>query len=733
MAFPSLKGVATFTGMVAGRGVGYENTYTLYTLMLIRLFHVRITKNPCFTMKVIVLILRIIFLILCSCAQLLAQPKWQLSDFAIDLNGLVTPPGHLWVGSGYTSVNPVLNSVLGVGDVMSPPVSAHGFKFEALFIANGDTIRDHFVWGGKVRNILYTGGQWQPDRILRRGTYHRMHAGGLISFEINSQLIPLADRSGFLIRYEVKNRTAAALNLVMTPLITSGKPAAYPLKEWGFMPPADPQNKDTVKVNVLQEGQLLNIAPQQRATAYIAVVFGGDANAIAAPDGLQAWEKQTAAIWKNRLAWALKNIPVIETNNEALKDYYKRSIASGLVCIWEKPQFKLQPTLVTSGLDGGGMNTYLWDVAGYAPGLVSLMMGDKLLNIARTMTAIDLEKSYAFAQDGTGLGVRYAYSTVAFTSLVYAIACQDSVYPDLFEQVKQLVLSDEKRPMVNGVIDYGDQHNLLEMRGMGWEHMVPSPNAERAWCFRRLADMGEKIGYDKAAIQQWRKKADVIAADIRKALWDETTGWFCCKYPDGHKETVYSIQVFDMLRTGVCTPAMKKRMLEQLEEGKFLFPYGVSSVSKADSIHYEVTDTDWGGGGAYSGDLPQLALDLYQENLPEKAWDVLKRQFWIGQLLPYFPQEHYCDRPGSPSFKRANVISGLMGAATILYGMAGLDPRLDGSLWIHPRPDTAAPVKIKGFVHRRHVVNVELSASFCKIILDGKVKYQGKPGTIKIF
>ena len=669
----------------------------------------------------------------CCCTRLAAQSKWQLSDFAIDLNRLVTPPNHLWVGSGYTSVNPVLNSVLGVGDVMSPPVSGHGFKFEALFIANGDTIRDHFVWGGKVRNILYTGGQWQPDRIIRRGTYHRMHAGGLISFEIRSHLIPLADRSGFLIRYEVKNRTSAPLDLAMVPLITTGKPAAYPLKEWGFMPPADPRNNDTVKVNVLQEGQHLDIAPQQSRTAYVAVVLGGDANTVSAPAGLQAWEKQTAAIWEKRLGWALKNIPVLTSNNAALESYYKRSIASGLVCIWEKPEFKLHPTLVTSGLDGGGMNTYLWDVAGYAPRLVSLMMGDKLLDIARTMTAIDLEKYYAFAQDGTGLGVRYAYSTAAFTGLVYAIACQDSVYPDLFAQVKNLVLSDEKRPMVNGVIDYGDQHNLLEMRGMGWEHMVPSPNAERVWCFNRLADMGEKIGYDKASIQQWRKKTDVIATDIRKALWDEKTGWFVCKYPDGHSETVYSIQVFDMLRTGVCTPAMKKRMLEQLEEGKFLFPYGVSSVSKADSIHYEVTDTDWSGGGAYSGDLPQLALDLYREQLPAKAWDVLKRQFWIGQQLPYFPQEHFCDRPGAPAYKRANVVSGLMGAAAILYGMAGLDPRLDGSLWIHPQPATDDKVQIKGFVHRKHVVDVELSASFCKVILDGKVKYQGKPATIKIF
>lgn len=215
----------------------------------------------------------LILLITCCCSQLIAQPKWQLKDFAIDLNSLVTPPGHLWVGSGYTSVNPVLNSVLGVGDVMSPPVSGHGFKFEARFVVNGDTIRDHFVWGSKVRNILYTGGQWQPDRIIRRGTYHRMHEGGLISFEINSHLIPLADRAGFLIRYEVKNRTAVNMDVAMIPLINTGKPAAYPLKEWGFMPPADPQKNDIVKVNVLQEGQRLNIAPQQSQTGYVGVVF----------------------------------------------------------------------------------------------------------------------------------------------------------------------------------------------------------------------------------------------------------------------------------------------------------------------------------------------------------------------------------------------------------------------------------------------------------------------------
>src|SRR6202000_2446175 len=147
----------------------------------------------------------IIFLLVLVFTNLRAQTvsRWRLSDFAIDLNKLLTPAAQLWVGSGYCTVNPVQGSVLGTADLLSPPIAGRDLFLEALFIANGDTIRDRFVWGSKPNNILYTGGIWQPDRIIRRGIYHRMHARGPISFEIVSQLIPLADRSGYMIRYEV--------------------------------------------------------------------------------------------------------------------------------------------------------------------------------------------------------------------------------------------------------------------------------------------------------------------------------------------------------------------------------------------------------------------------------------------------------------------------------------------------------------------------------------------------
>jgi hypothetical protein len=177
---------------------------------------------------------------------------------------------------------------------------------------------------------------------------------------------------------------------------------------------------------------------------------------------------------------------------------------------------------------------------------------------------------------------------------------------------------------------------------------------------------------------------------------------------------------------------MKKKILSQLVENKFLFPFGVSSVSKADSLHYEVTDTDWGGGGAYTGDVAQLALDLYHEHFPGKAWDVLRRQFWLGQQWPYFPQEHFCDRPASPTFKRANIIAGLAGAEAILYGLIGLDPRLDGSLWINPQLTGKGKISIKGYGFRGHQIDATMTAAFCKITVDGRPVYQGRSMLLRV-
>ena len=177
---------------------------------------------------------------------------------------------------------------------------------------------------------------------------------------------------------------------------------------------------------------------------------------------------------------------------------------------------------------------------------------------------------------------------------------------------------------------------------------------------------------------------------------------------------------------------MEKGLLEHLKDGRFLFSYGVSSVSAEDSVHYEVNDTDWSGGGAYTGDGPDLALIMYEQGKNDIAWDILKRHFWMGKHLIYYPQEHYVDRPAVPAHKRANECSGLIGAEAILYGMVGFSPRIDGSLWLNPQMVANENINILGYGWKGHSVSVQLLNNICIITVDRKQVYKGNPKLLKI-
>ena len=153
------------------------------------------------------------------------------------------------------------------------------------------------------------------------------------------------------------------------------------------------------------------------------------------------------------------------------------------------------------------------------------------------------------------------------------------------------------------------------MRSAGWEHVVASPNAERAWALDTLADLSDLTGASLPA-DDLRASAQQIRAEVIRQLWDADAGWFRSRYPDGHTELTYSIQAFDVLRSGACPPDVAAALISHLRPGAFLGEYGVSSVSAEDELHYETADIDWSGAGAYTGEGPQLALTLWDRGEP---------------------------------------------------------------------------------------------------------------------
>ena len=651
---------------------------------------------------------------------------YESGDFDFDLRRAVAET--LWTTSGWSTAALVPGTVCGVGACYAPPYAAPRAQLAVVLEAEGIRIADTGAPGMHGTGLLPAGGTWRLDRIERRGTYHRRHEGRLLSLQVHSELTPLHGRPGYVLRITVRNRSMRALTLRLLPELTAGPVGEVPLAEWGWMPP-EPEAPAPNRATLVHGSLTAALGPVDEAVFELGMLLDGGS-----PEGSPGeWAAESHSLVGRRTARALERVPRLVTDVPELDTYYRRSLASGLVCLWDNPAFATTPFPATSGIDGGALCAYAWDTGGYAPHTLALLLGRGATDVLEAMVKADLTDHYAIAPDGSGTGVAYAYSGWSLVMLAHAAACHDGISPDLVARLHETETHLAGRfPAAGELRDYGAQHNLLEMRSTGWEHIVASPNAERAWSLDLLAELAEECD---APIQPapLRAQSQRILGAVARELWDAEAGWFRSRYPDGHTELAYSVQAFDALRAGACTPPMAEALLGHLRDGAFLGRYGVSSVSAEDRLHYELGDVDWSGGGAYTGEAPQLALTLWEQGRPQLAWDVLRRVLWMGGHFPYFPQDHYCDRPAAPPRgRRANVIAGLTGAEAVLLGMAGLRPRVDGALDLTPPAWLPGGLELHGLHYRGHEIDVKLSAGHCEASVDGRVIHAGAPTPLRI-
>ncbi|SEG68740.1 hypothetical protein SAMN05216223_108120 [Actinacidiphila yanglinensis] len=634
----------------------------------------------------------------------------------------------LWTASGWSTVAAIPGTVCGVGACYAPPHAAPRARLAVVLEADGLRVSDTGARGMQVTELLPAGGTWRLDGIERRGTYHRRHDGQLTSLLVTSELTPLHGHPGYVLRVAVRNRSQRDLTLRLLPELATGPVGELPLTDWGWMPP-EPEAAAHQRP-ALRHGPLETaLAPADEAVFELAVLLDGS-NPAGFPG---AWARESRARIGRRTAEALARVPRLTTEVPGLDTYYRRSLASGLVCLWDNPAFATVPFPATSGIDGGALCAYAWDTGGYAPHTLALLLGRRTADVLEVMVKGDLTDHYAIAPDGSGIGVAYAYSGWSLVMLAHAAACHDGITPDLVARLHDTEAHLAQRfPAVGELRDYGGQQNLLEMRSTGWEHVVASPNAERAWSLDLLAELAEEYDAPVRAAPL-RAQAQRIRQAVAQELWDPEAGWFRSRYPDGHTELAYSVQAFDAMRAGACTPSMSTALLAHLRDGAFLGRYGISSVSAEDRLHYELGDVDWSGGGAYTGEAPQLALTLWEQARPRSAWDVLRRVLWMGEHFPYFPQDHYCDRPAAqPRGRRANVIAGLTGAEAVLLGMAGLRPRVDGTLDLDPPDWLPGGLELRGLYYRGHEIDVRRSAGHCEVSVDGRVISAGAPAPLRL-
>jgi hypothetical protein len=458
----------------------------------------------------------------------------------------------------------------------------------------------------------------------------------------------------------------------------------------------------------------VELGPGQSRTFHVAIIFAASrVEALSIARDLLASPEAAVAAARNRMdeeirSW-LTRLPALSHPDPRVVRFYHQAALQLLYDRWRVGKtFILDPWYPTLGLDSGGMNAYAWDLS-YSAIPLTLLDPDGMRKMLAALLAAPITEHFSIEPlRGTGSGPFYSYSPYAFTSAVdeYIRATGDRTI--LRERTKGKTVLDwliemaefgetDRDPDHNQLLDYGDDHNLLEIKttgkGPGYIHEVPSPNAERCFVYETLADILEEEHDTQhaALISRFRSSAADVRRAINRILWLEDAGWYGTRQKDGTVAPVYSIQVFDLLRIpGVVPPDRARRLVAHLNDDEFLGPWGVRSLSVKDRL-WDWRDHDWSGPMTYIGDEPQIVADLFRAGFPAVAWKVFDRFLWWPEHLAVYPQgianDDYSPRfPQSKPFGgriaagRTNEISGCVGVEAIIRGLFGVRPERDGSI-----------------------------------------------------
>jgi len=639
-----------------------------------------------------------------------------------DLERTVLAPQHIRVQSSRGYLGFPEGTISGVRGLGFPPFVAQDYclLFTVVDPVSGRSLRDweeyemcdsvdKRVRVGKFPDAadarsLYHGAEWLGWAIERKGSVHWREKGHLISFRLRTIVAPLTTCDGYCLRLEFDEIRVPGEELVLKLEHTDFHFGA--VKSWDWVEPeAKTQAVRTAPGEFTGHGAALCIgvaegtleADTWRIPLENRKSLSVHLSVTIAPKAEEAREnlakilsepgehlQKAESRWNLRRQELHKSVPEFRCDLPELEAFYNGGLNTLLTSRWDTPAFLLQPYFATSGF-GFSSGAYFWDMS-YCPRVVTLWEPEAMRRHIIQWLSVDLHSWNQFSPfDGSGMGGWYALNDFSITKMVHQYCCvtgDREILGELagdrnvLERLEQLLANSEERfENRGGLLNFGRNENLLELRSSGYEGFVASPNGERYYCWQRLAELKEWVGLDAAA---GREHADSVKAGFFDMLWNEDAGWPDAITPEGNRETPYSIQVFNLLSSGLFEGEKLERLLSHLNDREFLSSHGPESISKAD-IRYELNDLDWSGGGTYVGCGPVMAIDLYHSGRASEAWNVLRRILWWAEVLPYYPQIVRSRRPGYCERERPTCIAGGSATEAVIFGIFGLRYELDGS------------------------------------------------------
>jgi len=578
---------------------------------------------------------------------------------------------------------------------------------------------------------------WQPNQYTRSATFHKEYNKTWVSFSAFSWTNVAYDDDEVFIKLVLSNRNSKNLEMTIIPNqlaeniqchFKEGETEAKQIDAFTIGSEVAHARVSSSIKETSDKGFEINIAPGKSETYYFAVKFYEPENG--APELVQndIKERMEAADKKTRemLAWAYHQLPQFSSRNKQLEQYYYRCLLSVLMSRYENPNYISDVFWAV----GTWPFTISWDNS-YASDVIAMLDPLSLKGAILTdFEQVKLKRTYV-GWNGAFWDNLYIQEPFALQIMIEAYLRHTDDY-SIFEieasgasvwEWMQRWVSELQTNYTNdlGLVDVGyNTEKIIEIRTDGYNHAVPIVNTLTIDLLYTMADWAARMGEDKLQ-HTYFDEAEKLKELVNMHLWNEELGWFDNLYPDGTKGTIWTYHLFDLLGTDYLPDHQMYRLVSHLQEGEFLGKFGVYSIARRDSVHWDLIDSDWGGGGQYAGMPGRISRNLYQKGFAGKGWDVLKRNIRYVDYFPYLPQNPRIDAPEQDRSSMPVQIAAGAGLEAVVFGTFGV--RMDGDkLVIKPfNHEDIGEATLKNLKYKGRTFGIQLDRKTYAVFEDGKL------------
>lgn len=623
--------------------------------------------------------------------------------------------------NGIGSCSPRQFSITGVGNLRFYPIDIPDYDFHFNFFDNctKTLIQDDtpLLWkewrekgtgtdplGANFRpgfaKLLVTQDEvWQPNQYYRKGVFHKKVDASWISFGIESWTSVSGSEDEVFLKIKLVNYDTEQLDLTLIPvqianlLNLPGKSGSSAVTTLDPFTISSEQMRVSLSSDICQTDEKgFNIKLPVRGTGeyYFAIKPSSELKNENLTCQADIKERYVKAYQRTcqRLQYTADRLPVIKTENKQINDLYNRCLLTVNECKWERNNFIVNPFWAS----GTWPISMIWDQCFSEEVLAMIDPKGLRESIKLELRECKMKQSYIFWHGAVGdiiyIQNPFALQTTIDAYLTYTgdktILDEKTGDTTVYEWMKRWIYElHNNYSRSDGLIDVGfSTEKIIEIRTDGYNHVVPVISGLTADFYRRMSEWAfERGDKDAAKFKQWSEQ---IKGAFTKELWNEELGWFDNLYPDGKKGTTWTYHLYDLLESNIVSNYQKKRMIEHLKDGEFLAPYGLWSISKRDTLHWDRIDADFGGGGQYVGMTLRIARNLFENGYSPQGYEILKRFSKYTEHFPYFTHNPWSDKMFQDQSSMALQISAGAGVEAVIFGIFGVKPHQDGSLYFNP-------------------------------------------------